>query len=72
MSGENQPRPKRNELVAAQSAEFHLLQNTQKLYLREQAQIPDFIKKQRAVFRLLKVAFSRSHGPREGALFVAK
>ena len=70
MGGEDQARPQRDELVAAQAVEFHLLQNAQQLDLREEAQVADFIQEQRAVAGLLEVAFARPDGAGERALFM--
>ncbi len=63
---------KRDQAVAAQAAELHLLQHAQQLDLGEEAQIADFIQEERAVGGLLEVAFARSHRAGEGALLMAE
>ena len=72
MRGEDQTSPQRYEPGAAQAAEFHLLQDPEQLDLREQTQIADFVQEQRAVGRLLEIAFMRSHRAGVGTLFMAE
>src|ERR1700744_1381431 len=61
MGGENDTCPQRDEPVAAQSAEFALLQNAQQLDLSAQGNLADLVEKERAVACLLQIAFSRAH-----------
>src|ERR1700721_3062327 len=60
-----------DELIRAGAAEFHLLQNAEELYLREHAQIADFIEEEGAVAGLLEVAFARANSAGECAFFMA-
>src|SRR5208337_4721765 len=72
VSGEDQPRLQRDKLVAAQAAEFHLLQDAQQLDLREQAQVANLIEEQCAVASLLEVALARPNRACESSFFMAE
>src|SRR5512146_2240052 len=62
----------RDEAIAAKAAELHLLKYAQQLYLREEAQIANFVKEQSAIGSLFEVAFTSTDRARKRALFVAK
>ena len=47
-------------------------QHTQKLDLSRKRKIPNFIKKNGASLRLLKIAFMGAYGPCEGSSFMAE
>ena len=72
VGGEDEARAQRDELVRAEAAELHLLQNAEQLDLREEAEVADFIEEERAVGGLLEVAFAGADGAGECAFFVAE
>ena len=72
MGGEDQTGAQRDQAVAAQAVELHLLQNAQQLDLGEEAQIADLIQEERAVGGLLEIAFARAHRAGESAFLMAK
>ena len=72
MGGEDEAGAERDEPVAAQAAELHLLQDAEELDLGKEAQIADFIEEERAVGGLLEVAFAGGDGAGEGAFLVAE
>ena len=72
MGGEDEPRAQGNKAVAAQAVELHLLEDAQKFYLGEQAEVADFIEEERAVAGLLKVAFASADRAGECAFFMAE
>ncbi len=72
VSGEDEARAQGDEFIRAEAAEFHLLQNAEEFYLREHAQIADFIEEESAVAGLLEVAFAGADGAGECAFFMAE
>src|SRR5580704_19280719 len=72
VSGEDEARAQGDELIRAEAAEFHLLQDAQELYLREHAEIADFIEEEGAVAGLLEVALAGADGASECAFFMAE
>ena len=63
---------KRDEAVAAQAAELHLLQHAQQLDLGKEAEVADFIEEEGAVAGLLEVAFAGADRSGKCALLVAE
>ena len=72
VGGEDEARAQGDELVRAQAAELHLLQNAQQLDLGEEAEVADFVEEERAVGGLLEVAFAGADRTGEGAFLVAE
>ena len=72
MGGKDQARAQRNKTIAAQAAEFHLLQYAQKFDLCKGAQVSDFIQEERAVCGLLKVTFAGTDRAGECALLMTE
>ena len=70
--GEDEARAQGDELVRAQAAEFHLLQDAEELDLREDAQVANFIEKECAVCGLLEVALAGADRAGKGAFFMAE
>src|ERR1700722_8802873 len=72
VSCEDEARAQGDELIRTEAAEFHLLQNAEELYLREHAQIADFVEEEGTVAGLLEVAFAGADGAGECAFFMAE
>src|SRR5438874_8606173 len=72
MRGKDKTGAQRNKFGAAEPAELALLQDAEKLDLRAETEVADFIQEQGALARLLEIAYAGADGSGECAFLVAE